>query len=219
MPWRLIGHSVSNGNGLILSTDMAVNDFLGRSERLLVGKHYHEITHPDDVAFNVARVAGLAVGHEPLMLDKRYLTPDGDAVSAQIHISRLPMQDGSTRLVGTIFGSDTSPGKHDARRLYQMAVAELETVRRRATEFGHPLFSDHGWQILLETYLAECEARIVSRHDLAVRLDQPEPMIWRWLNALETAELVEPLDQQGPGIQLTAAGYAKIEAQLAAAIA
>jgi hypothetical protein len=214
MKGRFIGHSVSDAGGTILTMDSAVTEFLYRSIDEVRGVNFAELTHPADRADNCARIAALSPEAAPVMIHKRYLRPGAAPVEAWVQVSRLSTRGGDDRLVGTILAIDAPLIDTKAGRLRDAATREVDGMRQRAFDFGRALFSDHGWEILLEIYLAESEGRLIRPDDLSDRIGEPTTMIWSWLLALERQALIEPVIAARFAIQLTADGFAKIEQQL-----
>ena len=185
-----------------------------RSLRDVVGVNFATLTHPDDVAGNVRMVEGLSSGEPPLLVRKRYLRPEASAVQAHVHVSRLRSRNGSQQLVGTVFAVDHQQVPTQAVQLQEAATRILAETRMRAQQFRSELFADRAWEILLEVYLAESEARLVRPDELSERFGEPIGTIWRWLRALEEWNLIEPVIEAAFAIQLTSEGFRKIERQL-----
>ncbi len=87
-----------SASGQVLSTlegrMTLVNDrgcaILGHRREALLGRHFSEITHPDDLATNTALLEQLRIGLLPsLRLDKRYIRADGTAVWCAIHVALI----------------------------------------------------------------------------------------------------------------------------------
>ncbi|MDE0879323.1 MAG: PAS domain-containing protein [Sphingomonas bacterium] len=214
MPNRFIGHSVSDGDGTILTMDQAVADFIHRRLDDIIGRNFADLTHPDDVAANVKMVNDLSSRAGPMLVRKRYLRPGASPVDASLQVSRLMSRDGEHRLIGTIFAVEPVRVPTHAMRLQESAQRNLSETRMRAQQFGLALFSDQGWEILLEIYLAESEGRLIRPDDIAATMREPVATIWRWLMAFEASNLIEPVVKVAFAIQLTNDGYTKIERQL-----
>lgn len=214
MPNRFIGHSIADGQGVILTMDVAVADFLHRSLREVTGVNFADLTHPDDVARNRVAVDGLETGRGSAAIRKRYVRPGSTPVDAMIEVSRLPCPDGGEQLIGTIFAINPANHRVAADRLRAAARDSLDQTRRRASEFGRALFSDHGWEIVTEVYLAETEGRLIRPDEIAERLGESLKTVWHWLLALEAAALIEPVVKAEFAVQLTNDGFAKIEDEL-----
>ena len=85
------------------------------------------------------------------------------------------------------------------KQVTQDQVAAILQLRRKRSEvFGHGLFSDPAWDILLELFEAELAGRKTSLHDLSSIA--PESTLARWVAALEERRLVVcRLDPLRPG--------------------
>jgi diguanylate cyclase (GGDEF)-like protein/PAS domain S-box-containing protein len=53
---------------------------LGRTRTELLGRHFNDLTHPDDLAIGMEMLATLADGARSVQAEKRYLTADGSVV-------------------------------------------------------------------------------------------------------------------------------------------
>ena len=73
----IIGHSVSDGDGVILAIDEPVAMVLQRTQKQLLGLSYLSITHPDDVARNLSHVAALQPNGNSARIRKRYIGGEG----------------------------------------------------------------------------------------------------------------------------------------------
>jgi len=85
-----------------------VNDricsMLGYSREELSGMTWLEVTHPDDVAANLALFRGLVAGEfDSYSLDKRFIRKDGTSFWALVSASCVRRADGGVRYVVSIF--------------------------------------------------------------------------------------------------------------------
>lgn len=94
--------------GQWLRVNVALRELLGRDEASLVGRHAHEITHPDDRAAEEALVHDLLEGRRArYALQKRLLHADGRAVPVHLRMSAVRGEDGAVRgLIAQILDSD-----------------------------------------------------------------------------------------------------------------
>lgn len=73
-----IGIAIADKSGRLLETNAAVQNMLGYSAEELRGKHYAEVTHPDDLEREIALSQPLLDGTSSgLQLEKRYIHRDG----------------------------------------------------------------------------------------------------------------------------------------------
>ena len=79
-----IGMVLGDLDGHILKVNAAYCRITGHAERELIGKHFLDITHPDDRQANASLVARVMAGEIPTgVMEKRYLTSEGRTVWAQ----------------------------------------------------------------------------------------------------------------------------------------
>lgn len=71
-------------------------EILGRSREEVIGGGWREITHPDDLAMDVANVEALLAGkRDSYSMEKRYIRPDGTAVWVDMAVVLTRDADGS----------------------------------------------------------------------------------------------------------------------------
>jgi DNA-binding MarR family transcriptional regulator len=205
----LVGHSLSDPNGLLLTMDQTVEDLLQRPLSELVGRSYADVTHPDDRVRNIDRVTMLAPGAGPVCIRKRYL-----------HVSRLDRGLEAGRLVGTLYLPQAKaltavPNVVMPERLWQVALKVDRSLHRRREQLGDDLFGDHAWLVLVQIYLAEAEGRMIDATTLGALALLDPSRTHRWIGALAEKGLVERPDCSAGVIQLTATGLARTETLLA----
>ena len=169
-PIVIIGHSISNMDGIIQAIDEPVARVLKRTRTELIGMSYTSITHPEDIARNVSQVQALRPNGQSQSIRKRYLGGDGSIIT--LHVQVLRIGSGETR----------SSGRHDVDRrptrledcrsavttidlphsLWRRAKDLLAVMQARDRTLGGDLFADHAWALLLSVYVAEAESRIAT---------------------------------------------------------
>jgi len=83
-----IGIAIVSTEGVFLDSNERLCRLLGYDREELVGKTFHEITHPDDLAVDVAHVEELLAGHaETYRIEKRYFTKDGRVLWVQLTVA------------------------------------------------------------------------------------------------------------------------------------
>ena len=83
-----IGIAIVSTEGVFLETNERLCRLLGYERGELVGKTFHEITHPDDLALDVAHVQQLLDGHDDTYrIEKRYFTREGRVLWAQLTVA------------------------------------------------------------------------------------------------------------------------------------
>lgn len=90
------------------------------------------------------------------------------------------------------------------------ARSEIKARSNRSKFFKASLFSDPAWDILLELFAAEQEARRVNISSAGLAAEIPLTTALRWINALEREGLVErvadPTDARRTFLSLTESG-------------
>jgi PAS domain S-box-containing protein len=209
----LVGHSLADRTGKLLAVDAKVCEIMQREEQELVGIGFEALTHPADCRRNVTAVAGLMIGDGPLTIRKRYIRPDGSAVWSNVQISRLQGSDGG-RLIGTIQMTSPDSVQRNPESLWRAARLVDARIQCRRRELGEDLFSDHGWIILNQIYLAEAEGRTADAAAISDLAAVRRPVVDHWLAVLERNRLVERTACQPRVPQLTARGMRKVESIL-----
>lgn len=209
----IIGHSLADKAGILLAVDPQVCEIMQREQRELVGVAFETLTHPDDCTRNITAVASLRIGDGPLTIRKRYIRPDGSVVWSKVQVSRLHGSDGG-RLIGTIQMIDPESCGRGPEDLWHAAGRVTALIQRRRRELGDDLFSDYGWLILVQIYLAEAEGRIASIAAISDAAEVPAPAVTRWLKVLQQKMLIELRGAPALFIELTASGMRKVETLL-----
>ena len=90
------GMTLQSLEGVFLEVNRAYCEITGYEERELVGANYCSITHPDDLARNLAGMQELLAGKVPsLVMKKRYLSKDGRVVWVRNSVSLLRDSEGA----------------------------------------------------------------------------------------------------------------------------
>jgi PAS domain S-box-containing protein/putative nucleotidyltransferase with HDIG domain len=124
-----IGSALVSVEGRYLRVNPALCAMTGFAEDELLGKHTQELTHPDDLAADVAPFAALLAGTlRDHHADKRYLRRDGTTLHAKVAVTAI--YDGTQRpayFYAQI--QDVSESTEAAERIQQ---AQFETLSRLA---------------------------------------------------------------------------------------
>ena len=210
----IIGRSISDAEGVIQAIDAPVAAILQRTQEQLIGQSYLAITHPDDLALNMAKVAALEPDGRSACIRKRYIGGWGDIIRLEVQVERRSGCNGE-ELVGTLSTidarSDLLGGDQTQYRLWHSANDLLNVMQARDELLGADLFADHAWRILLLTYVAEAEGRIAASASVADHLGVSPVMVERWLRALRAKYLIEPGIPGIDALQLTQVGIAGVE--------
>lgn len=93
-----IGVALVGLDGRFLRVNDALCRIVGYGEEELLSRTFQEITHPDDLAEDLALLAQLDAGTIPkYSMEKRYLRPDGNVVTVQLDVT-LVRDTGGERL-------------------------------------------------------------------------------------------------------------------------
>ncbi|HTH15231.1 MAG TPA: EAL domain-containing protein [Magnetospirillum sp.] len=89
-----VGVVLSESDGRLAQANPAFCAMVGYSEAELVGKHFSEISHPEDAGRNEAlRAEMLAGGRDSYHLTKRYIAKDGRVVWGQLTVTAVREAD------------------------------------------------------------------------------------------------------------------------------
>lgn len=167
-----VGMALLDLQGRFVQVNQAVCDLLGRSDAELVGRHFAEVTHHEDVGQSVSAFAPLAAGEVSNgHLEKRYLRADGTPVWVDMTATVVRGRDGTPLRVSTNIVDLTSrkaaETERRARREAEFARTAAESASRAKSEFlstmSHelrtPLSAIVGFAELLETLELSGERR------------------------------------------------------------
>lgn len=159
-----VGMALLDLQGRFVQVNQALCDLLGRVEGDLVGRHFAEVTHPDDLGASVSAFAPLAAGEVSSgHTEKRYLRADGTAIWVDMTASVVRGRDGTPLRVSTniqdLTARKAAETERRARREAEFARTAAESASRAKSEFlstmSHelrtPLSSIVGFTELLET--------------------------------------------------------------------
>jgi PAS domain S-box-containing protein len=109
------GMALMDTNGRVLATNQAHCRFLGYSQEEIVGMHFADFTHPEDLNADEALYESLIEGQrDSYVIDKRYVRKDGEIVWGRLSVSLIRDQEGQAQ--------------------YSVVVCEDITDRKRAEE-------------------------------------------------------------------------------------
>jgi two-component system, LuxR family, sensor kinase FixL len=118
------------GRGILMSNDKFAT-ILGRSRAEVVGLTIRDITHPDDVAWNVPLFERCAAIGEPMLIEKRYARPDGTAVWCKTSVAFVDGGIEGERLAVVIV-EDISKRKETDAQLQRLQAELLHVSRSSA---------------------------------------------------------------------------------------
>lgn len=98
-----VGISLLDLKGYILTANEANCRFLGYSPDEIVGVHFSQLTHPDDLSLDADLFDAIVQGQRKnYTIDKRYLRQDGACVWGRITVSMIKNDDGSPRYIAVV---------------------------------------------------------------------------------------------------------------------
>ena len=125
-----MGIAVIDGQGRIVRANAALERFLGYEHDELVGRTVPSITHPDDIASEIALYGRLRRGEfEKHQSDKRYIRKDGAVVWGRVVVSLVRGPDSAT-VYGIGILEDINE-QRAAREQLEANRTELEYLSRR----------------------------------------------------------------------------------------
>jgi PAS domain S-box-containing protein len=129
-----VGINLLSPSGHYLATNPAFQRMLGYSEAELLGKHFNDVTYPEDIVPDEA--VRNQTDHDPGTMadfEKRYVAADGRLVWARVLLSEIRNKDGSLALQVTVV--EEIGARKEAEAEQQRAQAELEhLVAERTAE-------------------------------------------------------------------------------------
>ncbi|WP_174286843.1 bifunctional diguanylate cyclase/phosphodiesterase [Sphingomonas bacterium] len=119
-----IGMTLITPQGRFQRLNLAMATMLGRDEADLIGRHFADLTHPDDVAVSRARFDSAMIDRTGgYRLDKRYRHADGGTVHVRLAVSIVRDADG--RPLHCLTQVDDISDRHRAERALRDRNATL----------------------------------------------------------------------------------------------
>jgi diguanylate cyclase (GGDEF)-like protein/PAS domain S-box-containing protein len=127
-----IGMALVSLDGVYLRVNQALCDFTGYSVEELLGRTFHEITHPEDLAADLEYVRrALEGGDESYKLEKRYLQANGNIVWGRLNVSLLKDSHGRPVHFITQIEDITDRKAVEERLLHQALHDPLTSLHNR----------------------------------------------------------------------------------------
>ena len=191
-----------------------VNDglcaILGYSRDELLGLRFADVTHPDDLAVDIALSTQLIDGtRDSYTLEKRYVRGDGSVVWAELQASIVRAANGTARYFVAAIRDVTQ--RREAESTIRRQLAEIEAIYR-TTPIGLGVLDTHLRYVRINERLAAMNGLPVEAHIgrtvrevLPAIADDVEPALRR---VLETGEAVAGAEVTGetaaePGVVRT----------------
>lgn len=203
-------HCVSSIDGVILEVDAGFLDLVGRSEAEVVGSSYRSVTYIDDLDRSAKMLASLVDREPPVRLQKRYVRPDGQVITANLYVTRF---DNPDRLISTLFWNDVQHPLPPSS-LWEAALQARRIHQMRESELGRDLTAGPVGALMTLLYLAEAEGRVIGLAAIAGETGLSPGSASRWLRLLHDRGIVGDLTNAGADVRLTQDGLASMERML-----
>jgi diguanylate cyclase (GGDEF)-like protein/PAS domain S-box-containing protein len=126
-----LGIALIDGDHRLLRVNDAFCEFVGRPGAELVGLDRHELTHPADIGTSSTAVTRALDGAVPVVVEERYVRPDGSVVWGRVCLTALPA--GDSRDVALIAQTEdvTESKWHEARLRFDVLHDALTRLPNR----------------------------------------------------------------------------------------
>lgn len=152
-------------DGRLLEVNQAMADLLGESPEALVGRHFADISHPEDIEREVALVAALGRGEiDHYRLEKRYVTADGRTPWVEITVSALRDAAGTPHTFAAVAIDITD--RRQAEAELATKTAELERRNADLQQFAYAVSHDFQEPLrMISAYLQLLQRRTGDKLD------------------------------------------------------
>jgi PAS domain S-box-containing protein len=147
-----VGMCQVSPDGTLLMVNHKLAEILGCSKEELIGRRFHEFTHPDDLGNNVEKFDAMLAGQiSAYTLEKRYLRPDGMQTWAQVTASLVRDELGDPKYIITLVEDITDRRRAaEALRASERLAATGRLAASIAHEINNPLEAVTNLLYLLE---------------------------------------------------------------------
>jgi PAS domain S-box-containing protein len=153
----LVGVIVAGADMRLQEVNQATCDLLGYSREELLALTWADITHPDDVATDLARNQRvMARGVDSLRIEKRFIHKNGSVVAADMSLRCQRKADGSVDYFLGFLSDMTERKQTDQRlQLIMKAVESTSDAIGISDARGHHIFQNHALSALFGYETAE----------------------------------------------------------------
>jgi len=143
-----IGMAILDSSGRYIEVNDAFAQIVGRDTTAMVGRHFGEFTHPDDLPRDFELMKQLAEGEVPYyQLHKRLLHRDGDTIWARVTVSNVT-------------AADSVAGHH-----YVAQFEDVTEIRRARDLLERRALYDHLTGLANRTLLMDRLERAIETHE------------------------------------------------------
>ncbi|MFB2876730.1 PAS domain S-box protein [Floridanema aerugineum] len=126
-----VGMALVNADGYTMLANEADCQFLGYTQEELIGMHFTEFTHPEDLAIDRELHKSLLAGEiNSYVIDKRYIRKDKAVVWGRLSVSLIKNKDGS--LLYTVIVCEDITVRKQAEEALRQSEAKLAAAQRVA---------------------------------------------------------------------------------------
>lgn len=126
-----VGMALVNADGYVTLANEADCQFLGYTQAELIGMHFAEFTHPEDIAIDLDLYNSLLAGERSsYAVDKRYIRKDKTIVWGRLTVSLIKDKDGS--ILYTVVVCEDITVRKQAEEALQQSEAKLAAAQRVA---------------------------------------------------------------------------------------
>lgn len=155
------------GKGILLANDR-FGAILGRSAADVVGLTLNEITHSDDLVWNLPLFERCAATGEPMLIEKRYLRPDGTSVWCKASVAFVAGEVEGQKLAIVII-DDISERKTTEAQLQRLQAELLHVSRSSAMDaMGTAIAHEVNQPLAAAANYAAAAQHLLARDDLPV---------------------------------------------------
>jgi PAS domain S-box-containing protein len=176
----LIGMAITSPSKGIMEVNQEFCKTVGYQRDELLRKTWAELTHPDDIAADVAQFNRVLAGEiDGYSLDKRFICKDGRIIYATISLKCMRLADGSVNYFLALVQDVTERTQVQRRRRVYFAIAQIlaespslnEAIPRVLQTVGETLGWETGamWIVSSDENLLRC---LKVWHDPSINADQ-----------------------------------------------
>ena len=151
---------IGAATGRYLRVNAAFCDLVGRTEEQVLGCSFTQLLHPDDVDRAERRLLQEG-GKDAMVLEKRYIRPDGTVVWGSIHVSRVVRDEGG---VDVLFAQTVDvTERHAQEDALRRQMSEISWIGEIRAALNEDRFELHAQPIIDLTTGATLHSELLLR--------------------------------------------------------